>query len=155
MKKLYAVILLGFSVFLTAPSDGFSQHRGGGGHGDHGGYSGGGHGGYPGGGYGGYRDGGHGGYRGGDHGGYPGGGYYGGHRSQYGGYYGGRHNDNFFWGATGFLFGTALGAAIYQPPVYRYGPPVYYSQPRMCRYERYMTDQWGQTYLEYFAAPCR
>jgi len=137
MKKLLAILFLCFSVFLTAPTNGFSQHRGPGGH----------HGGYPGGGY--Y------GGTGGHHGGYPAGGYYGGHRSHYGNYYGNHHNDDLFWGATGFLFGTALGAAIYQPPVYNYSQPAYYYQPPMCRYERYVTDQWGRTYLEYFAAPCR
>ena len=119
MKKLLAISLLCFSVLLTAPSDGFSRDRGYGGHD-------------------GYRDGGR---------------YYSGHRGHYGGgYYGHHHNDDIFWGVTGFLFGTALGAAIYQPPVYSYGPPVYYTAPPpppMCRYERYVTDRWGRTYLEY------
>jgi hypothetical protein len=56
---------------------------------------------------------------------------------------------------TGFLFGTAVGAAIYQPPVYYYNPPVYYSPPPMCRYEQYVSDQWGRTYMRSVVAPCR
>ena len=139
MKKLWAIGVLSFSLLLTAPSNGFSQPRGPGGH----------PGGYYGGGYGGYRD--------GVHRGYPGGGYYGGHRNYSGSYHRHHYNDDIFWGVTGFLFGTALGAAIAQPPVYSYSPPAYYyaPQPPMCRYERYVTDQWGRTYREYYAAPCR
>ena len=143
MKKLYAILLLGFSVFLTPPADGFSQHRGDGGYGGYRDVGYGSYGGYSGGGHGGYRDGRYGGYRGDD--------YYGGHRRHYGSH----HNDDIFWGVTGFLFGTALGAAISPPPVYNYGPPVYYNQPAMCRYERYVTGQWGRTYVESFVAPCR
>ena len=151
MKKVLAISLLCLSVFLTAPSNSFSQQRGPGEH--HGGYSGGGyygghggrHGGYPGGGY----YGGH----GGRYGGYPDGGYYGGHGNRYGNHHN-YYNDDLFWGATGFLFGTAFGAALYQPPVYNYNPPVYY-QPPMCRYERYVTDQWGRTYVDSYVAPCR
>ena len=131
MKKMLAISLLSISVLLTVPSDGFSRDRGYGGHD-----------GYRNGGYSGYRDGGR---------------YYGGHRGYHGSYRGHHYNDDIFWGVTGLLFGAALGAAIYQPPVYSYGPPVYYNPPPppMCRYERYVTDQWGRTYLECFAAPCR
>ena len=123
MNRVCAILLLSFSLFLI-PANGFSHHRGSGGHYD----------------------------------GYYGRGYADGHRGHHRDYYGGHRNhrnDNVFWGATGFLVGAALGAAVYPPPVYGYGPPAYYSSPPMCRYDRYVTDPWGRPYWESFVAPCR
>ena len=77
------------------------------------------------------------------------------------------HHDSdeaLFWGLTGFFLGTALLYAFLQPPpqqeyrtyvapqvrIYTYPPRV---PPGMCRWERYILDNYGRIMLDQYGQP--
>ena len=86
------------------------------------------------------------------------------------GYYNG---DPWLWGLSGLVVGTAITAAVLQPPppprvVYATAQPGVYSYPPslppgMCRWERYvldgygrtLSDRYGQPVKEYTVSPCQ
>ena len=89
-------------------------------------------------------------------------GYY--HQSNY--YRGYRGDDAWLWGLTGLILGAVIVAAtIQQPPprrvVYVEGPqtPIYAYPPEvppgMCRWERYILDDYGRVILDQYGQPVK
>lgn len=78
-----------------------------------------------------------------------------------------RHGDEaLFWGLTGLFLGTVLLSAFLQPPrppvpmvygapksrIYTYPPAV---PPGMCRWERYILDNYGRMVLDQYGHPVK
>jgi len=73
------------------------------------------------------------------------------------------------WGLTGFFLGSVLTSIAYRPPAVVYAAPplpAYYAPPPittyapavppgMCRWERYVLDQYGRTLLDRSGNPIK
>jgi len=81
-------------------------------------------------------------------------------------HYRGHGDEALFWGLTGLFLGTLfLSAALQppapsvpmayaepQPPIYNYPP---YVPPGMCRWERYILDDFGRMVLDQYGQPVK
>ncbi len=80
-------------------------------------------------------------------------------------YYRGHHSgDAIFWGVTGLILGSILISSFIQPPpprvayveprtpIYTYPPDI---PPGMCRWERYLLDQYGRVLLDQNGQPMK
>lgn len=81
-------------------------------------------------------------------------------------HYRGHGDEALFWGLTGLLLGTVLLSTVFQPrpqqvpmgyvepksQIYTYPPPV---PPGMCRWERYILDNFGRMMLDQNGQPLK
>jgi len=90
--------------------------------------------------------------------------WYGSHGGRYHHYYNNYYNDAWVWGLSGLILGAVLVAATQPPPpqpvvyvrpqasIYTYPPEV---PPGMCRWERYVLDNYGRVILDQYGQPVK
>jgi len=81
-------------------------------------------------------------------------------------HYRGHGDEALFWGLTGLFLGTLFLSAALQPPpppvpmryveprgrIYSYPPPI---PPGMCRWERYILDNYGRMVFDQYGQPVK